>query len=367
MQPDPTKFWVPSDQKKKASDRLAPTKEKFDVYDGGCLFVVDAYGTPCCNPVNNLCHTIPRSQVLRPLSTRGRVREVFWGFGNFTNLFIQGSEENPVDLSDLETFQPRLIGIDEASCGRFACKTPPIADHDGKFRLIDVALPDFTDPTIAFLVQYRSDLWALFQLKRINAVMSGWDRRIMRQGTPAKRGGWQSKKAWLNKLLPFTQDKVTRLGITWHTDGHSANTANRVVAGQHLHFRSKLTFAACVFYGRSSVASVFPAGGDLHRVGITNFVEDTQQDAEFTNELIESATASMQKNDYGVDVIACLKRLSSGVIAMSPDSYDQLAGAERDVINQWIQQLAQTDAMAADINRLLSSRRGRRNRGKRRR
>ncbi len=367
MQPHKTAFWVPPDQKKKASDKLAPTKEKFNTYDGGCLFVVDACGVPCGNPVKNLCHTIPRSQVLRPLSIRGQVREVFWGFGNFINLFIQGSEENPVDMSDLERYRPRLIGIDEASCGRFACKNPPIVNHDGEFSLIDVAHPNFTDPMVAFLAQYRADLWALYQLKRIDSVMSDWNQNIMRQGSPAQRVEWKRDKDLLYRLLPFMREKVSRLGIAWHTDGHSANTDNKVVAGRHLYFRSKLTFAACVLYGRSSVASVFPAGGDLHQMGITNFVDDTQCDAESTNGLVEIAEASKQKGDCGVDVIALLSSLSSGVVILSPESYDQLASAERNVINQWVQQFTQAGAMATNVNTVPSARQGKRNRGKRRR
>ena len=367
MQPDPTRFWVPPDKKKEASDRLASTRKKFNDYDGGCLFVVDADGTPCSRPVKNLCHTIPRRHVLGPLSAHGKVREVFWGFGNFINLFLQGSEEYPVDLSDLERFQPRLIGIDDASCGRFACKNPPTADHDGEFGPIDVALPNFTDPTVALLVQYRADLWALFQLKRVNAVMRDWDRQIMRQGNPVERGGWQRNKDLLRRLLPFMQEKVDRLGKEWHTNGPAANASSEVVAGLQLHFRSRLTFAACVFFGQSSVASIFPAENDLHLLGITNFVEDTEKDAEPANELVEAATASMLKDDYGVGMIARLKGLASGIMVMSPDSFGQLAGDERRVINQWVQQLAQAGKMATDINANLSRRRAQNDAGRRRR
>lgn len=365
MRPDKTAFWVRRDQKKKAYDKLLPTKERFEKYDAGCLFVAHANGQPCGKPVNNLCHTIPRRQVLTPLSNRGQVREALWGFGNFINLFMQGSEDNPVDMSDLERYQPRLIGIDEASCGRFACKTSSERDHDGVFRPIDIARPDFTDPLVAFLAQYRADLYAVYQLKRADSVMSDWAQKIMRRGLPAQRNEFIKNKDLLDRLLPFMQEKVNRLGVKWHTDGRSANTAHKVVDGQQFSFRSNLTFAACVFYGRSSVASVFPAGGDLHQMGITNLVEDTQQDAEVTKGFFELATASMQKDDYGVDMITLLSGSSSGVIVMSPDSYDKLSTAESNIINQWVHRFAQAETMARNINSMLSDRQNRQRRRRR--
>ena len=199
-------------------------------------------------------------------------------------------------------------------------------------------------------------------------MIATWDLRPMRSGILDLRIQWVKLKAMLRELLPFMQEKVTRLGKAWIAEGLTANAANKVVAGQHLYFRSKLTFTACVFYGQSSVASIFPAKGDLHKMGITNFVEDTQHDAKFTNGLIEVATASMQKDDYGVDTITLLSGLSSGVIVMSPDSYDKLSGSERNVINQWIQQFAQAETMATNINTMLSNgqRKGKRRKGKKR-
>ena len=326
-------------------------------------------GKPCGQPVKNVCHTIPRVPVLLPLSDRksGKVLEIIWGFGEFVDLFIRGSEESPVDLLDPEKFQPRLVGTRDAGFGRFACKNIPNADHDGEFSPIDVSNPDFADPLVAFLVQYRADLWALYQLKRVDWLMKTWGRQNMRRGDRRLLTQLMKTNEQLRYLLPFMQDKVTRLGTSWYVSGSSSNAANTIVASQQLNFRSKLTFAACVLYGWSSVASIFPCSGDLHQMAITNFVEDTQRDAEFTNGLIKVAASSMQKNDYGVDILAHLSNSSSGVIVMSPDSYDKLSGAERNVINQWIQRFAQADMMAKNINAMLGNRQRRGGRGTRRR
>ena len=366
MIPDRTAVWIPSDKKESVVKTVADVKKRFETYDGGCLFAVDANGKTCNKPVRNVCHTIPRGQVLVPMSdgSSGKVLEIIWGFGEFLNLFVQGSEENPVDLSDPDRFQPRLIGTGEASCGRFACKNPPIVDHDGEFGPIDVANPNFADPLVAFLVQYRADLWALYQLRRVDWLMKTWGRKHLRGGDRELLISVIETKELLRKLLPFMQEKVNRLGPSWYVNGSSSNAANALIAGQQFYFRSKLRFAACVLYGWSSVASIFPVGGDLHQIGITNFVEDTEQDAEFTNRLIGVATASMQKDDYRVEMMASLSGLSSGVINMSPDSYDKLPGAERNVVNRWIQQFAQAETMAKNINSMLSNRQNRRNQGK---
>ena len=149
MRPPKTQVWVPNRDKDRLKKRIDPTKDEFDGYDPGCLFVVDANGRCCGEPVMSLNHTIANSAILSPLSkgSNGKVMEVFWGFGDFVNLFIKGDEENPIDLSDSERFRPKLIGVDAASCGRYACKNPTTGDHDGLFGLIDVKNPDFTDPS----------------------------------------------------------------------------------------------------------------------------------------------------------------------------------------------------------------------------
>ena len=353
---------MPNRDKDRLQKRIDPTKYEFDEYDPGCLFVVDANGRYCGEPVNSLNHTIANSAVLSPLSkgSKGKVMEVFWGFGDFVNLFIKGDEENPIDLSDSERFRPKLIGVDAASCGRYACKNPTTGDHDGLFGLIDVKNPDFTDPRVAFLSQYRPRLYGLYQLKRTALVRDLWDRQIMRQGRPTDRSQWHNVKTLLAQLLPLIQEQVSRLGKIWYTQGDSVNTSPEIIAGQQFYFRSKLTFSACVFYGRSSVASAFPVADDVHQMGITNFVEDTEHDAEFTQGLVGIAASSMQGPNYGLSVIKFLENLSSGIIDMSPVSYDQLSSAERLDINRMVEKFAQTDMLARNINSMFRERQGNR-------
>ena len=356
--------WVKNRDKGRLKKTIEPTKKEFDDYDPGCLFLSDANGRFCGEPVTGLNHTIPNSAVLRPLSkgSNGRVMEVFWGFGDFLNLFIKGNEENPVDLSDTERYRPKLIGIDAASVGRYACKNPSTGDHDGDFGPIDVKNPDFANPKVALLSQYRPKLNGLYQLKRTARVMDRWNRQIMRQARPTDRIQWLNVKAVLGELLPFIQEQVSTLGKIWYAGGDSVNTSPVVIEGQQVCFRSKLTFAACVLYGRSSVASVFPVEDDLHQMGITHFVEDTEHDAELTQGLVEIAASSMQSPDYGLTVIKFLENLSSGIIDMSPVSYDKLSNAERNDINKMVENFAQAERMAKNINSMLREKQGKRRR-----
>ena len=364
MRPLKTRVWVPDRDKGRLKKRIGPTKEEFDDYDPGCLFVVGANGRYCGEPVKNYNHTIPNSAVLSPLSkgSNGKVMEEFWGFGDFVNLFIKGNEENPIDLSDPERFRPKLIGIDAASCGRYACKNSSTGDHDGEFGLIDVKNPDITNPRVAFLSQYRPKLHGLYQLKRAALIVDLWDKKIMRQARPTDRSQWLKLKILLGQLLPLIQEQVTSLGKIWYAGGDSVNTSSEVIAGRQIYFRSKLTFAASVFYGTSSVASVFPVEDDLHQMGITNFVEDTEHDAEFTQGLVEIAASSMQCPDYGLTVIKFLENLSSGIIDMAPVSYEKLSSVERLEINRMVEKFAQPESMAKNINSMLRERQGNRRR-----
>ena len=364
MRPPKTQVWVPDRDKGRLKKRIDPTKHEFEDYDPGCLFAVDANGRCCGEPVKSLNHTIPNSAVLSPLSrgSNGKVMEVLWGFGDFVNLFVKGDEEDPIDLSDHERFRPKLVGIDAASCGRYACKNPSTGDHDGEFSLIDVKNPDFAIPRVAFLSQYRPKLYGLYQLKRTALVMDNWDQTIMRLARPRDRSQWLNLKGLLGQLLPIIQEQVSRLGEIWYTQGDSVNTSPEVIAGQQTYFRSKLTFAACLFYGRSSVASVFPVEDDLHQMGITNFVDDTEHDAEFTQGLVEIAESSMQGPDYGLTVIKFLENLSSGIIDMSPVSYEELSSTEHLDINRMVEKFAQADMLARNINSMLQERQSNRRR-----
>ena len=235
-------------------------------------------------------------------------------------------------------------------------KNPLTGDHDGAFGLIDVKNPDFTNPRVTFLSQFRAKLYGLYQLKRAAHVMDLWNQKIMRQARPTDRSQWLSVKALLGELLPLIQDQVHSLGKIWYAGGDSLNASPEVIAGQQIYFRSNLIFAACVFYGRSSVASVFPVEGDVHQMGITNFVEDTEHDAEFTQGLVDMAASSMQSPDYGLTVINFLENLSSGIIDISPVSYEELSSAERLDINRMVEKFAQAEKLAKNINSMLRER-----------
>ena len=329
MRRDSSRRFIPRENKSSADKRKKAMYDRFNNYRPECLFVIGAGGQICREPAVH-SHTIAKEKVLTPIKGRdkkGRDNQVLvtiWGVGAFSHLFMSSSEEQPIDLIP-STFEPHPQGVDDASTGRFAC-----AVHEPNiFDSIDVAEPDFTDPEVLFLVEYRTYLYANSLLLWGRWMYDDWNREIMRSPNVRRRAGWIKKRDEIRQLLPQIEAVVSHLGELWFGKKKSANVAPQVVSGQLFRFRSSLKFAACMFYGRSSAVAVFPTGGDWHGMGIARLIKDEEADDAYTAKLVEAAEASITEEDYSISVLTALNDAAGGVTAMSPGSYKLLTEKEQ--------------------------------------
>ena len=176
------------------------------------------------------------------------------------------------------------------------------------------------------------------------------NRDIMRNGNIGQRTGWIKKRDQIKELLPHIETMVLQLGKLRFEKRRNANIEPHVVSGQVSYFRSKLKFAACLFYGKSSAITVFPTTGDLHRMGITHLKEDKASDDAPTVRLVEAAEASRNKEGYSINVLTELLDVAAGVLAMSPNSYCLLSEEEQLRIGEIVASIANADMMADILN-----------------
>lgn len=340
--------YIPRADKSRADKRKKAMYERFNKYKPECLFIVDAEGQFCRKqPVAS--HTIPRANILEPMKgPDNKVLVTIWGVGAFSHLFMSSSEESPIDLTP-STFKPRPQGINSASTGQFAC-----GGHEpNTFDPLDVAKPDFTDPEVLFLSEYRAYLYAHSLLLGGKWMYDEWDREIMRGTKSGQRFEWGEKRKQIAQLLPHIRIIVSQLGKLWYEKKKAANVAPQVVSGKLLYFRSSLKFAACMFYGRSSAITVFPTEDDWHGMGITHLIEDEATDDRFTVKLVEAARVSRNEDGYSIGVLTALHDVAAGVVAMSSDSYDLLSEEEKLRIGEIVAAIANADSMSETLNLLL--------------
>ena len=345
MRKDYGRRYIPRGNKASADKRKKAMNERFKKHKPECLFVVDAEGQFCRKKAVG-SHTIPKANVLEPLKgPDNKALVTSWGVGAYSHLFMSSSEESPIDLSP-GTFKPRPQGITTASTGQFAC---PV--HETKtFDSIDVAEPDFTDPEVLFLSEYRTYLYAHSLLLRGKWMYDDWNLDIMRNGNTGQRVGWIKKRDQIKELLPHIETVVSRLGKLWYEQKRSANVSPQIVSGDLFYFRSSLKFAACMFYGRSSAITVFPTEGDWHGMGITHLIEDEYHDNELILRFVEIAEASRNEEGYSISVLTALHDVAAGVVAMSPDSYDLLSEEEQFGIGEIVASIANADMMVDILN-----------------
>ncbi len=345
MRRGPGRRYIPRENKASANKRKEAMFARFKEYRPKCLFVVDVEGRFCGKPTV-ASHTISRANVLEPMmGPDKKVLVTSWGAGPYSHLFMSSSEESPIDFSP-SAFKPRSQGINSASTEHFAC-----AIHEpNTFDLVDIAEPDFTNPEVLFLVEYRTYLFAHSLLLWGRWMYDQWDRDIMRNGTKTQKAGWVTKKGQMQRLLPQIEKMVYRLGTLWFERKNSAIVAPQVVTGRLLYFRSSLKFAACMFYGRSSAITVFPTGGDWYGLGMTRLAGDEGSDDEVAAKLIETVHASINQDSYSINVLAALHDVTAGVVAMSPDSYDLLSEQEKLRIGEIIASIANADMLRDIVN-----------------
>ncbi len=342
------KPFIPRGNKSSAAKRKDAMNERFKLYKPECLFVVDAEGHFCRKHTVD-SHTIPKANVLEPMKgPDNKVLVTSWGQGAYSHLFMSSSEESPIDLTP-GTFKPRPLGINSASTGQFACGSHEPVTFDP----IDVSEPDFNDPEVLFLIEYRTYLYAHSLLLWGKWMYEEWNRDIMRGTNSGQRFQWVNKRDQIKQLLPQIEAIVSQLGKLWHEKKKAANVAPKIVSGNLFYFRSSLKFAACMFYGRSSAITVFPTEGDWHGMGITHMKEDEADDDKFTVRLAEAAEASRNEEGYSINVLTALHDVAAGVVAISPVSYDLLSEEEQLSIGAIIAAIANADSMSETLNSLL--------------
>ncbi len=338
MKKDGARPYIPRENKSSADKRIKAMYERFDKYKPKCCFVVDGEGQ-FCRKQTVASHTIPKANVMTSLKGRdNKVLVTTWGVGPISHVFMSSSEEHPIDLSP-KTLNSRPEGIDKASTGQFAC-----CDHEsGTFDPLNVAEPDFVDPEVLFLSEYRTYLYAHSLLLRGKWTLDEWNRDIMSGPNMRQRTECIKRMAWTKQLLPDIESIVSRLGKLWYEKERSATIAPQVVSGELLYFRSSLKFAACMFYGRSSAITVFSTEDDWHGMGVTHLIEDEAADDGSTVKLIEAAKVSRLGDGYSIGVLTALLDVAGGVVAMSPDSYDMLSEEEQLSIGEMIAAMVNAD------------------------
>ena len=340
--------YIPRGNKASADKRKAAMLKRIEEYRPKCLFVVDAEGRFCGKPTVD-SHTIPKTSVLEPMmGPDKRVLVTSWGVGSYSHLFMSSSEERPIDLTP-GNFKPQPQGINRASTGQFACH-----DHEtNTFDLLDVADPDFSDPRVLFLTEYRTYLYAYSLLCWGKWLFDDWNLDIMRNGKGTQRAGWIKKRGEMRQILPHTSALVSQLGRLRFTEKESANVSPQWVSGRLLYFRSSLKFSACMFYGRSSAITVFPTDGDWHGLGMARLSDDEVNDDRLAIKLVEQVEVSRNLKGYSISVLSTLHDMAAGVVAMSPDSYDRLSNGEILGIREIIASIANADMLSDILNSVV--------------
>ena len=349
-------LWIPNSRKGEVGKRLEDIKRVEDS-KGRCLFVIDEKGRACGKPVYNNCHVIPKSSVLEQLKedSSGKVFELRWGVNKLEHYFISSNEANPIDLNAPDTFEPQLVGTGDACVRWFACKP-----HDDEFGLTDAREPDFSDPTTRFLGAYRAALYAADLSRLGTSLFRRWDKEILRSQYKQLRVQWIENRETLTMGIPRAKSIATRLGKIWYAYKTRGEFDPDIVSGQLLSFRSRLKFAACLFYGKGIAAIVFPVGEDRHKMGVLHLAEDSDSVKEDKERLTQMSDVSEHSSNYGVDVVEGLMTNGSGIVAASPESYRGLPDGERRTVKRLVARNSAVDRMVNSFPSQRPQHKGRR-------
>ena len=274
---------------------------------------------------------ISRSSVLDELKDKatGKVMELGWDVREWGRFLLSSDEERPMDLEDASTFVPRDVGTHDACARWFACEL-----HDGEFGPIDGAEPDFTDSTVRFLTVYRTVLCAADLCRHRQQLHQQWNKRFMRSPNKRQRVHWAIETAEVQGALKMANAAADSLGRIWYTKKDSGHLGPSLIAGQVVNFRSTLRFAACVICGVGVAATVVPSEKDMHKIVLLYSASEENDVRADYDRLVQSATNSLEKDDYGVRVIDTLMTGGHGPVAVSPGSYRALPDIDRLVIQQ---------------------------------
>ncbi len=338
-------LWVPDRRKGEVGRRIEPLK-RAEGRKGRCLFVIDEDGHTCGNPIYNNCHVIPESTVLDDLKdvSSGKVYEFRWGVSQWGHFFSKSSEANPINLTDVDAFEPQSVGTGDACVGWFACKQDD-TDHDGEFSAIDVKEPDFDDPVIRFLSAYRAFLYEVDMSRRVKDLVNDWNNRARAHPQRDIRVEWSRLRGIWRNRTPRAEATASRLSKVWYRWKTHGGFDSDTVSGQLVSFRSKLKFAACGLYG-GVVVTVSPEGEDGHKMGILHLSEDADSAKEDKEKLVRLAEVSRASDNYGVGVVEELMTNGWGAVAASPESYSGLHIEEKRTMRSFVARNSSANTMA---------------------
>ncbi len=299
-------------------------------YEGSCLFAKDGDESCCNEPVSNNCHIVSEKAVLKGLedAKTQKILELQWGISQWRQLAFKS--DMPQLVQDPTTFEPSPTTTHDACVGWFACKQP--YDHDGEFQLIDAADPDFNDPIVRFLAAYRLVLFFTDQCRLASKLQEKWHQTAMRITTGRARALWLGQKERLNQALGNLKSTAALLGKNWYARKATGAFNPDLVSAQVVRFRSRLSLAGGVFYGRHTVVTVFPTQDNWHRMGILHLTSDSDRASADIKRLAEVASTAEESVDYGVTVTNELMTNGWGTLAVSPQSYERLDDQDRDTI-----------------------------------
>lgn len=339
-------LWVAENRKDEALGRLKPVKSTVNRKDS-CLFVIDEEGHECGIPVENNCHVIPKSGVLRELMDHpsGKVLELQWGVTRWGHHFLSSNKTNPVSLAT-DSFEPQLIGTGDACARWFACR-----NHDVEFHPIDVGHLDFSNPVVPFLCLYRSTLYTADLLRMASNAATMSRRRALNSPYVEARIEWLKSKQAIESFIPWNRRILTRLGKAWHIKKAYGDVEPDIVCGQLIPFCSRVRFGACVIYRREFTVVVFPYQGDLHVMGVLHLTEDSNSVKASKEYLVQAANLSSQTSKYDVDILKELITNGLGAAAMSPESYLGLADEDKETIRQLVARSSGDKAMGRVFGR----------------
>lgn len=322
--------------KREADRRMRVIREEGDRYSGRCLFPADGNGRLCREPPSRRkCHVIPRPSVLNKLKDEksGMVLEFDWGVNQWRHLLLSSGPEHPINLEDPATFEPRPVGTHDACTGLFACQT-----HDAVFNpSLDTDNPDFGNSHVRLLAIGRAVLYAAdLASKRKFIVDNKRIRGLLSNANKESRIRWLRERKPAYRTHQMAHSVAKRWRSTWRFIDREGELPEDLVDWSALTFRSTLTFAACVFYGRATAVMVLPGEGAYHSMTILCFSEDSATAEEHKERLVQRARNTEETNSYGVSMINELMSNGNGVVAASPASYEELRDEDKRAIQQII-------------------------------
>ena len=279
---------------------------------------------------------IPRQSVLEKLKDNksGKVLEFDWGVNQWRHLLLSSGPENPIDLEDPATFEPRPTGTHEACTGPFACEC-----HDGVFNpSLDTDSPDFSDADVRRLAIGRVALYAADLATNRKFLVDKWDRRfgLMRRTDTRVVKKWAGKRALAYETYLLAHSAADRWRDAWRCGEGEADLPEHRVGWRTLTFRSSLTFAACVFYGAATPVIVLPSDEGHHEMTVLYFRGESEKVKKDEDRLAQKARDTEEAGTFGVSMIDELMKVGSGVVAASPASYKELEDEDRLTIQRII-------------------------------